>query len=352
MTIHKDLFKEIRIGDLNVEHRIIHAPLTRMRTQGKNGILRDYVTEYYKQRTTKNGLLIGEACVIAEEAHGLDHAPGIYNEEQIAAWKNVTNVVHQHGGYFFAQIFALGRVAVPEFLDAELKGPSDDVYRDRRVKEMSVNDIERFIGHFKQAATNCINAAKFDGVEIHGANGYLVDQFIQKKTNRRTDAYAAHTLKFPKAVLAAVVDAIGEKKTAIRISAFSAWQGMREDNPMETFVPWCEHIVSTYKNLAYVHFVDPLIGSSEEDFKNSDTLKKIIKDGGLTVISNTDYSLKTANERAAQPYDEGVAFGKLFISNPDLPHRALKNHPLNENYDRTSFYGGTEVGYIDYPYYQ
>lgn len=183
-------------------------------------------------------------------------------------------------------------------------------------------------------------------------SGYLIDQFIQKQTNRRTDEYRADTLKAPKEILDAVVQAIGAHKTGIRVSPFSAWQGMRGDyDPMEQFVPWIKHIVGTYKNIAYVHFVDPLAGSPKEDFQKSDILKHIVRENGVTVISNTDLTLEMANMRVAK-YDEGVAFGKLFISNPDLPQRAFNGWPLNEDFDRTSFYGGTERGYTDYPYYK
>ena len=149
-----------------------------------------------------------------------------------------------------------------------------------------------------------------------------------------------------------MVQAIGANKTGVRMSPFSAWQGMRGDyEPVQQFEPWIRHIVNTYKTLAYVHFVDPLAGSPQEDFEKSDYLKKIVRDAGITVISNSDITLEMANERASK-YNEAVAFGKLFISNPDLPARARNGWPLNENYDRTSFYGGTEKGYTDYPFYK
>lgn len=138
---------------------------------GKNGVPKDYVEEFYTQRTTKNGLLISEACIIADEAHGMDHAPGIYTQEQVDKWRAITDAVHQRGGYFYNQIIALGRVADPNFLEGELKSPSKDVYRDREVKEMTVEDILRFVEHFKEAAINAMQGANFDGVEIHGANG-------------------------------------------------------------------------------------------------------------------------------------------------------------------------------------
>ncbi|TIB37346.1 hypothetical protein E3P86_02231 [Wallemia ichthyophaga] len=352
MSKYPSLFQKLAIGDCTLDHRVILAPLTRLRTHGKNGVPRNYVEDYYTQRTTKNGLLISEACIVADEAHGMDHAPGIYTQQQVDKWRSIVDAVHQRGGYFYNQIIALGRVADPAFLDSELKGPSEDIYKDRQVKELSVDDIHRFVGHFKQAAINAMQGANFDGVEIHCANGYLIDQFIQKQTNRRSDEYNAESLKLPKEILEAVVQAIGAHKTSVRMSPFSAWQGMRgEYEPFAQFKPWVEHVVCTYKNLAYVHFVDPPAGSPKEDFDKSDTLKQIVRNSGITVISNTDHTLETANARADK-HDEGVAFGKLFISNPDLPQRAHNGWPLNENFDRTTFYGGTERGYTDYPFYK
>ncbi|TIB72627.1 FMN-linked oxidoreductase [Wallemia mellicola] len=344
---YQALFKPRNLGQLQLQHRIALAPLTRLRTKG-DGVIEDYVPEYYQQRSTKGGFLISEATLIAKEAGSAygKLEPGLWSNEQLEQWKKVTKSVHDKGAYIYSQLWALGRIANPE-LSERLVGPSAGTYQGNKVEELSVEDIKRYVNHYKQAAINAVETAGFDGVEIHAANGYLIDQFTQKLTNRRTDEYSAESLKFPSEVLEVVVNAVGQERTGIRLSPFNTFQEMRDENPLATFTPWVEKIVKTYPKLAYIHFVD---GTTPEDQRDGNKLKDIIRDAGIAVISNNTYNLDKASKRAEER-DEIIAFGKYFIANPDLPDRAAKDLPIVKA-DVNTFYGGGRNGYTDYPFYK
>ncbi|TIB81163.1 FMN-linked oxidoreductase [Wallemia mellicola] len=335
------LFKPARIGNCNLSHRIALAPLTRLRVDDF-GVPSDYTPLYYQQRASKGGLLISEATLPAKEAGGLPRLPGIYTNEQINRWREVVESVHRLGTFIFCQLYALGRVADPRLVD-NLVGVSNDVYNGNNVKQLSEEDIRRYIAHFRQASINAVDKAGFDGVEVHSANGYLLDQAIQQVSNKRLDSYGGlNRLRFPYEVVETTTQAIGEAKTGVRISPFSRYQGMRDECPYTTFEPWVRTLVKNFPNIAYVHFVE---GFTEDDIKIGDELKKQIKMSNIPVISNLAYSLEVANSRAEE-HDEIVAFGKQFISNPDLPERIYNEWPLNEP-DTSTYYTQGREGYIE-----
>ncbi|ODN78939.1 hypothetical protein, variant [Cryptococcus amylolentus CBS 6039] len=231
------LFSPIAVGSLELQHRVVMAPMTRGRANPVGGVIADFTYEYYAQRASSGGLLISEGTVIAEEAGGFPQVPGIYSQAHIDAWKKVTAAVHEKGGKIVCQLWASGRAgqqgAIPNIF-APSNVPLVDGAQELSV--MTEEDIEWFIEHYRQVAVNAMEAG-FDAVELHGANGYLIDQFVQKKTNQRTDAYAQPTFLFPLRVLSAVTSFIGAHRVGLRISPFSRFKGMRDADPLGTFVP-------------------------------------------------------------------------------------------------------------------
>ncbi|KAJ3527267.1 hypothetical protein NM208_g10783 [Fusarium decemcellulare] len=347
MTVSKTtkLFNPIKVGAVDLQHRVVLAPLTRRRADRATAVPADFAAEYYAQRASTGGLLISEGTFIAEEAGGMSHVPGIYSKEQIEAWKRITDAVHANGGFIFCQLWALGRVANPKLVNTVWSAGSKPFVPEGAASahpppELTVlgeSDIDRFVGHYRQAALNAIEAG-FDGVEIHGANGYLVDQFLQSNSNDRTDSYGGsveNRLRFPLRVLNA---------------------GMREADPLSVFVPWAKAIVKAQPSLAFVHAVEPRAAGSQDVLehlrKAEDTLtpiRDVLNEAGIKFIVAGGYLPEAALKHASET-DDLIAFGRYFIPNPDLPARIENGWPLTK-YDRSSFYTQDEVGYTDYAAY-
>ncbi|KAJ4189917.1 hypothetical protein NW755_005912 [Fusarium falciforme] len=364
MTVSKatKLFTPIKVGAVNLQHRVVLAPLTRRRADAATAVPADWAAEYYAQRSSPGGLLVSEGTFIAEEAGGLPNVPGIYSKEQIAAWKDITDAVHAKGGIIFCQIWALGRAAKPNVVSTVWSAGSKPLVPEGaessdpppNFKVLSESDIDRFVGHYRQAALNAIEAG-FDGVEIHGANGYLVDQFLQSNSNDRTDSYGGsleNRLRFPLRVLNAVSDAIGPERVGIRMSPFSRFQGMREADPLALFVPWVKAIVKAQPSLAFVHAVEPRANGSQDTPEHlqsaEDTLapiREVLNSAGVKLIVAGGFLPETAIKHASET-DDLVAFGRYFIPNPDLPARIENGWPLAK-YDRSLFYTQNEVGYTE-----
>ncbi|KAH7160486.1 hypothetical protein B0J13DRAFT_671040 [Dactylonectria estremocensis] len=359
------LFTPIQVGSIGLKHRVVLAPLTRARASAGTAVPADFAADYYSQRASDGGLLITEGTFIAEEAGGIAHVPGIYSSEQIAAWKKITDAVHAKGGFIFCQLWALGRVANPDIVSTVWSAGSKKFapegaaeFAQDKFTVMSEADIDRFVDHYRQAALNAIEAG-FDGVEIHGANGYIIDQFLQANSNDRTDAYGGsleNRFRFPLRVLNAVAEAVGPGRVGVRMSPFSRFQGMREAEPLRVFVPWAKAIVNAQPNLAYVHAVEPRTEGSSDvpDHERvvEDSLHEIrqaVSDAGVTFVVAGGY-LPEAAVRHASETDDLIAFGRYFIPNPDLPARVKNGWPLAK-YNRRLFYAQTKEGYIDYPTY-
>ncbi|KAJ7131420.1 hypothetical protein C8R44DRAFT_699213 [Mycena epipterygia] len=364
------LFQPIQLGDVLLKHRIVMAPLTRFRADGQHVPL-PHVREYYEQRASVPGtLLITEATYIAARAGGYDHVPGIWSEEQIAAWKQITDAVHAKGSFIYLQLWALGRAARPAQLKAEdpslpFVSASDIPLSERPASDiaprpLTVAEIQEYTKLYATAASNAVHKAGFDGVEVHNANGYLLDQFLQDVSNIRTDDYGGspeNRSRFTLEVVDAVVAAVGPKKTGIRISPWNTVQDMGMQDPKPTFAYLVSQLVKRHPEFAYIHVVEPCIdainlrdvvpeGWSNDFFRDiwvcPQSNRRFISAGGYT----RDLALEFANEK-----DDIIAFGRLFIANPDLPDRLLHDIPLND-YDRTWFYGPSTTdpkGFTDYP---
>ncbi|KZV88889.1 FMN-linked oxidoreductase [Exidia glandulosa HHB12029] len=367
------LFEPIRIGDMDLAHRVVLAPLTRIRATDDH-IPTEMMLEYYRQRSSTPGtFLLTEATLISQRAGGFINVPGVWNDAQVAEWKKIVDVVHANGCYIYCQLWALGRAASAEQLALEMPGAdvvsSGDVQQDPnyvKPRPMTHAEIDEMVTFYADAAKNAVFGAGFDGVEIHGANGYLVDQFINEVTNNRTDEYGGSIekrLKFPLRVVDAVIQAVGVSRTAIRLSPYERFSNMLMDDPIPTFSAMISELKT--RNIAYLHIIEsraasapgvynpPAPGSNENpETESLDFARKIwapqpiILAGGYT----PERAVKRAEEAAARGENAVIAFGRYFIANPDLPLRLRKGIPLTR-YDRSTFYAIKQAaGYIDYPF--
>ncbi|KAJ7146452.1 FMN-linked oxidoreductase [Mycena epipterygia] len=349
------LFQPTQLGDIELSHRVVFAPTTRFRADANHAPL-PHVAEYYEQRANMSGsLLISEATFIAPRAGGYKHAPGIWSEEQISAWKKVTDRVHAKGSYMYLQLWAMGRAAEVETLAGDglpyVSASDVPVTGSPAPRPLTVEEIQEYLQLYATAASNAVHKAGFDGVEIHAANGYLLDQFLHDSSNIRTDAYGGsveNRTRFPLEVVNAVVQAVGQNKTAIR---FSPWGTF--DDPKPTYAHLVTQLRERYPDLAYVHLVEPRVnGAQTVDVKkgySNDFIREIWGDRRL--ISAGGYTRETAIA-AAEEKGDLIAFGRLYIANPDLPYRLLHGIVLTVG-DRALYYAPGSVdpkGYTDYPF--
>ncbi|THV00003.1 NADH:flavin oxidoreductase/NADH oxidase [Dendrothele bispora CBS 962.96] len=378
-AITSKLFRPLTVGDVTLKHRVVMAPLTRFRANA-NHVPLPIVKEMYAQRASTPGtLLITEATFIAPRAIGYDHAPGIWSDEQIAAWKEVTEAVHAKGSFIYLQLWAIGRIAYVNSLAKE--DPSYDIVSasdiplsdrpatDPKPRPFTIPEIKEYIALYAQAASNAVHKAGFDGVEIHGANGYLVDQFLQDVSNKRTDEYGGNIenrTRFALEVVDAVVKAVGPRKTAIRISPWNTFQDMKMADPKPTFAHLVSEIKKAHPALSYIHIVEPRIQGAEvvdvPEEESNDFIREIWTSPGTSADTSTSpnarrlisaggYTRQTAIETAEKKGDL-IAFGRLFIANPDLPYRIQHDVSLTKP-DRTTFYvpnSSNPNGYTDYPF--
>jgi N-ethylmaleimide reductase len=364
------LFSPLQVGPYRLSHRVVMAPLTRMRAEKPSLAPRPLNAEYYGQRATPGGLIIAEASPVMATGHGSPGTPGIYSEAQIKGWRGVVDAVHAKGGLIFLQLWHVGRVSHSSFqpggvlpvsssavpISASLKTMTADrkpsVYETPRALE--TNEIAGVVDGFRQAARNALRAG-FDGVEIHGANGYLIEQFLQSHTNLRTDQYGGsieNRARFLMEIMQAVIGVWGADRVGVRLSPYGVANDSGESDPM----PLYTHVIKSLDplGLAYLHFVEPRssgAGRAEVNHQNVPSamvLFRPIWNGVL--ISAGGFTGETAEAAIAAGHADAIAFGRIFISNPDLPRRLKHGFPLTP-YNRATFYGGEEAGYTDYPVY-
>ncbi|TDZ28360.1 Chanoclavine-I aldehyde reductase fgaOx3 [Colletotrichum trifolii] len=356
------LFEPLRVGQAQLSHRVVMAPLTRFRFAADHVPL-DMALEYYTQRASVPGtLIIAEAVLISEAHGGFPNAPGIWNDAQIAGWKTITDAVHAKGSSIFCQLIAPGRAAVVPVLDKEgghplLSASAIPIDESSPVpREMTPAEIAQAVADFAQAGRNAM-AAGFDGVEVHGANGYLVDQFLQDASNRRADEWGgsvANRARFPLAVAAALAEAVGGgDRVGFRVSPWSSFQGMRMADP----VPQFSHLARGLRDLrlAYLHVVESRVNNWQDVQKVEgieflldiwDNASPVLVAGGFT----PELARRAVDDEYAR-WDVAVVFGRHFLANPDLPFRIKHGLPLNK-YDRDTFYTPSiPEGYIDYPFH-
>ncbi|CEL54788.1 Festuclavine dehydrogenase subunit FgaOx3 OS=Neosartorya fumigata (strain ATCC MYA-4609 / Af293 / CBS 101355 / FGSC A1100) GN=fgaOx3 PE=3 SV=1 [Rhizoctonia solani AG-1 IB] len=278
-SLSNKLFTPLKLGSITLSHRVVMAPLTRYRANDGHAHT-ELGVQYYAQRAEVPGtLLVTEGTLISPEAGGYDRVPGIWSDEQIAAWKKVTDAVHERHSYIYLQLWALGRAADPNVLVREglpfVSASPIPIEEGGPVPSaLSEEEIKRYIEQYVQAAKNAVFRAGFDGVELHSANGYLLDQFLQDNSNKRTDRYGGSVEnrgRFVLEVVKAVATAVGENKTAIRFSPWTRFQGMRMQDPIPTFSYVIKELSEKHSDLAYVHFVEPIL--EEAPTQDIQTLK-------------------------------------------------------------------------------
>jgi N-ethylmaleimide reductase len=352
------LFSSYTLGNISLKNRIVMAPMTRSRAN--SNIPNEIMATYYSQRAGA-GLIITEG--IAPSANGLGYAriPGLYNEYQVDGWKRVTSAVHEAGGKIFAQLMHTGRVSHPDNMDSGTRvvAPSaitlsGEMYTDQngmqpypQPEAMTADDIQQAIKEYVVAAKNAINAG-FDGVELHGANGYLIDQFINPASNQRTDDYggsAENRMRFALEVATQVVAAIGKEKTGIRLSPYGAFNDMTTFEGIESFYEELARKLGAI-GLTYIHIVDhSAMGAPEVPQSVKDKIRKAF---GGTYIASGGMDKVKAEKILQEGQGDLVAFGRPFISNPDLVHRMKEGIEWAQP-DYDTFYTPGEKGYIDYP---
>ncbi|KAL9244198.1 hypothetical protein vseg_018000 [Gypsophila vaccaria] len=352
------LMTPYQMGNFQLSHRVVLAPLTRQRSYGN--VPQSHSILYYSQRASNGGLLIAEAAAISETARGLPATPGIWTEEQVEAWKPIVDAVHAKCGIFFCQLWHAGRVSNTSF-QPNGKAPisctdkpvmPQDVTQFSTPRRLTTDEIPSIVNDFRVAAKNAIDAG-FDGVEIHGAHGYLIDQFMKDQVNDRTDQYGGSLKKrcrFALEVVKAVVNEIGADKIGFRISPFANYSNAGDSNP-EALGLYMAMSLSDYKIL-YCHAVEPRMITVGEKIESPHSLLPMRKAFDGTFIVTGGYDRQDGNQAISDGYTDLVAYGRAFLANPDLPRRFELDAPLNK-YNRQTFYVlDSVVGYTDYPFYE
>lgn len=349
-----DLFSSYRLGPISLSNRMVMAPMTRSRAIAGN-VPHPAAATYYAQRATA-GLIITEATQVSTEGVGYIRTPGIYSAAQVEAWQKVTTAVHASGGKIFLQLWHVGRVSHPDFHAGALPlAPSalpveGKVFTATGLKTIEIpraltgEEIPAIVAQFRKGA-ELAKRAGFDGVEIHGANGYLLDQFLRDGSNCRTDQYGGsveNRTRFPLEVAKAVTEVFGSERVGFKISPYFTNYSMSDSHPLETFT----YLVEALNNLKliYLHVAEPIALPTGQQ-KLGPILRKIFKG---TYIANGGYDASSGHAAIESGAADLVAFGVPFLANPDLPERFKQNAPLNLP-DRETFYSGEEKGYIDYP---
>ena len=362
------LFDPLRCGDLTLANRIVMAPLTRNRA-GPGTVPTPLMATYYAQRAGA-GLIVSEGTQISAEAQGYIDTPGIHSEAQVEGWRRVTDAVHERGGHIVAQLWHVGRIShvslqpggaapvsssplvaegVKVFIDPENQGPQAGVggmVQHSAPQALTPAGIAQVVQDFAQAARNALDAG-FDGVELHGANGYLINQFIDSQANTRTDAYGgslANRLRFLREVCEAVIAVAGRERVGVRLAPLTTLNGAVDDTPQATYLAAAKLLDEL--GVAYIHI-------AEVDWEDAPEMPVAFKEALRLVFGGTlIYAGKYTAERAEGALQAGwadlIGFGRSFVANPDLPERLQQGLPLNA-LDSATLFGGDAVGFTDYP---
>jgi N-ethylmaleimide reductase len=353
-----DLLSPYSLGPLRLKNRMIMPPLTRSRAEQGN-VPNHLAALYYSQRAGA-GLIVTEATQTSPKGQGYVATPGIHSDEQVAGWHKVTDAVHAQGGLIYLQLWHVGRISHPDFLNGELPvAPSPIAPRGVQAftadglkdiptpRALETQELPGIVEEFRQAARNA-KTAGFDGIEVHGANGYLLDQFLEDGTNQRTDQYGGsveNRARLLLEVVDAVTDVWGSDRVGVRLSPGGSFNDMVDSHPERTFSYAVQQLAP--RNLAYLHLIEPIPTPGEHPTPDLSVHFFRPMYAG-TIIAANGYNFERADEVLHSGDADLVAFGQLFIANPDLPERFRRHARLNVP-DRQTFYGGGEKGYIDYP---
>jgi N-ethylmaleimide reductase len=368
-TSIQTLFQPLQLGALSLKHRVVMAPLTRSRSIQPDSVPGDLMQEYYTQRTSDGGFLITEATNISLTSRGWLGAPGLYTNRQVEGWKPVVSAVHRKGGQIFAQLWHNGRSSHTSMTGGTMpvSASVDPAYwqnpghlvsvpsgwtQPSPHRALTIPEIAGIVADYGIAAQRAMDAG-FDGVEVHGANGYLVDQFLQDGSNKRTDEYGGsfeNRTRLLSQIVTALVSVWGSNRVAVRVSPGGTWNGMSDRDPNALFRYVADHL--NQFDLAYLHLIEPRVAGSEtvqpnQGARAAEQLRPVFKGKLIAAGGFEPQSAKAAIENDSL---DAVAFGRHFISNPDLPRRIREQLPLAD-YDRSTFYTFDAKGYTDYPSY-
>lgn len=357
------LFQPIDLGSISLQHRVVMAPLTRMRSS-VGDVPNELMTSYYSQRASPGGLIISEATVVAENGRGYLGAPGIYTDEQAQGWKKIVDAVHERGGRIVLQLWHVGRTS---HRDLQPNGqdpvaPSAVAYDGvaftqngwppvTPARSLALSEIAYLIDSYRNAAIR-EKEVGFDGVEVHAANGYLIDQFPQDSTNLRKDIIDGsieNRARFLLEVLDAVTEVWGGDRVGVRLSPDSDFNAMADSDALATF-GYVAQALNRY-SLVYLHIIEPRVRGNAEVLERDQSpvaTRQLSRIFNGPIVSAGGFNASSAEELISTGDAAAVAFGRAFIANPDLPLRLRHGHALNA-YDRDTFYGGDERGYVDYP---
>ncbi len=368
MENHSALFTPVRVGAIELKHRVVMPPMSRLRAHWPSGVPSDLMLEYYSQRASDGGLVLTEATAIAPSARGYKGAPGIYNDEQVAGWKRVTDAVHAKGGYMFVQLWHAGRTThvavtgeqpVTASVDpAYWADPTifvvtpDGFVQPSPHRALETDEIAGIVEEYRAAAINAKRAG-FDGVEVMAANGHLIDQFLQDNSNRRTDRYGGsieNRTRLLVEIVEALIDVQGAGRVGVRIAPSGTYNAMADSDPRALF-RYVATRLDTF-GLAYLHIIEPRIKGADLVVEGqgpvaAQELSKLFRG---PVIAAGGFEPDTAEAAVTNGDASLIAFGRHFIANPDLPKRIELGLPFNP-YDRSTFYAFDARGYTDYPTY-
>ncbi|RCV20706.1 hypothetical protein SETIT_4G078400v2 [Setaria italica] len=351
------LMRPYKMGQLELSHRVVLAPLTRCRSYGN--LPQPHVAVYYSQRAIRGGLLISEATDVSPTAQGYQDSPGIWTQEQVEAWKPIVDAVHRKGAFFFCQIWHVGRVSTNEMQpdgQAPISSTDKQITSDvgtgmaySKPRPLWTEEIPGIVDDFRCAARNAIEVG-FDGVEIHGAHGYLLEQFMKDGTNDRDDEYGGsleNRCRFAVEVIDAVVREVGAHRVGVRLSPFADFVECADSDPV-ALADYMVRQLNMHEGLLYCHMVEPRM--SNVDNRIPHRLLTFRKAFNGTFIAAGGYDREEGNKVVGDGYTDLVAYGRLFLANPDLPRRFEVDASLNK-YDRSTFITRDPiVGYTDYPF--
>jgi N-ethylmaleimide reductase len=363
------LFTPIGVGPLTLKHRVVMAPLTRSRSEQPGDVPGDLMLEYYTQRASDGGLIISEATSISVQSRGWFGAPGLYSEEQVRGWERITRAVHAEGGHMFSQLWHTGRSSHVSMTGGIIPGSAsvEPAYwqdashvlstptgwtQPSPHRSLDVAELRAIVDDYRLAAERA-NDAGFDGVELHAANGYLIDQFLQDGSNKRADLYGGsieNRMRLLQEVVSALVSVWGGQRVSVRIGPGGTWNGMSDSDPFSLFSQVAEALNPF--GLAYLNIIEPRVKGNVVIHEGqapvaSEQLRRIFKG---RILAAGGFDPDSAETIVRKGDADLVAFGRYFVSNPDLPRRIRLGLPLTQ-YDRSTFYTFDARGYTDYPFY-
>jgi N-ethylmaleimide reductase len=360
------LFQPVRAGRYNLPHRIVMAPLTRSRAGQPGNVPTPLMACYYEQRASSGGLLISEATQVSMQGQGYAWTPGIHSREQVEGWRRVSDAVHEAGGFMFMQLWHVGRISHPALQPDRMLPVAPSAIRpagqafienERGEGELTpfvaprglqIEEMPYVVAQYTRGAQNAMRAG-MDGAEVHGANGYLLDQFLCTRPNQRTDEYGGaveNRARLLMQVIETVVDVWGPDRVGVRLSPLGTFNDIADDDPMATF-DYISRKLNDF-GLAYLHVINPVTAVPEPDPRAMPMVELIRKNYKGTLMLAGGFDADSAEEWLAKGRADLIAFGRKFLANPDLPQRLRERAPLNAD-DPATYYGGGAKGYTDYP---